>query len=188
LRTAPFAPEAKRLFIDILALRGTVLLVMKRVGGKDLLSQYSLVFLLAVTVRAQIEKTMLLFAHLDQNLDFKRLDASKKIRSVFPRQAKGSSWPPTAQLAAFLASVDILDEMYRSPEVHKTGRLWSLLLSGHFETCLNEVMSFFNEHQQVMIALANHLGEESPSKRLLTVGEVDSWNWQPNMSSVSSTR
>jgi hypothetical protein len=126
------APEPQRLFIDILTLRATVMLVAKRMWGKDMLAQYSLVFLLAFTVRAQIEKTMLMFAHLDPALNYPQLDASKKIRSVFLRQARGSSWEPTLRLAALLESVDILDDMYRSPEIHKTGRsveprlLWAL--------------------------------------------------------------
>src|SRR5262249_16718649 len=89
--------EAKKLLLDLLTLRATGILVAKHLNGtgKDLLLRYAQIFSLTSAVRAQIEKTMLLLAVLDPALNYGQLDSSKKIRSVFLKQAGNSTSPAT---------------------------------------------------------------------------------------------
>jgi hypothetical protein len=147
--------EAKKLLLDVLTLRATGVLVAKHLHGtrEDPLLQYAQIFSLTSAVRAQIEKTMLLLAILDPALNYKQLDNSKKIRSVFLRQAKDSTSPATKRFVSFLEAVDVLDDRYRNPELHKNGRLWGLVSSGHAGSILNEVLSFFNALQHVTGAI-----------------------------------
>jgi hypothetical protein len=147
--------EVKKLLLDVLTLRATGVLVAKHLNGtgEDPLLQYAQILSLTSAVRAQIEKTMLLLAMLDPALNYQRLDNSKKIRSVFLKQAKDSTSPATKRFASFLESVDLLDDKYRNPELHKNGRLWGLVTSGHAGSILNEVLAFFNALQHVTGAI-----------------------------------
>lgn len=155
--------ESKKLLLDMLTLRASAILVLRHVHGQDILSRYAAMFSLTCAVRAQIEKTMLFLARLDPALDYKQLDSSKRIRSTFLKQAAQSGYPATARMAAFLEGVEILDGRYRSPELHKTGRLWGLLYSGHVDTSLNEILAFLNELQGVTIGMIETLLSAHPS-------------------------
>lgn len=153
--------EAKKLLLDVLTLRAAAVLVAKHLNGEgdDPLLRYAQVFSLTSAVRAQVEKTMLLLAVLDPALNYRQLDSSKKIRSLFLRQAENSTSPATKRFASFLEAVDVLDDKYRNPEFHKNGRMWGLISSGHGGSILNEVLSFFNELQHVTSVILEAFSE-----------------------------
>lgn len=138
--------SVRRNALEIFALNAAIMQAMLAFHEKyNLLGQYTSVLTLSFLVRAKIEKLMLLFSKVDSMLDHKALLNSKKVRSTFLKQAKKSGLVLTQKFAYFLQNVDILDEQFRNPEAHKSGRLLNLVHNGKYPTLINELLSFHNE-------------------------------------------
>lgn len=151
-------PEVvKRRLLELYAMVMAEVRTLSRLNGQDLLSQYSASLALTLVVRAKIEKLMLLIAELDPAIDIKPLLNTKKLRSLFLRKAAASTFPLTQELSHFLNDVDLLDDHYRTPEAHKTGRLLPLLHNGSYNSVLNELLSYSNGSNLIFAKTLDYL-------------------------------
>ena len=165
LARADLSLEVKKFIIDLVALHSTAMLVITKLWDrKDTLTQYASVFILSFVTRSEIEKLMLLVAAIDPAMDLSKLERSKRVRRVFQAEVVKSDWDITRTLAQFVPNVSLLDDNYRSPEVHKRGRLLALVQGGHFGSLINEVLSFQNEAQGIFREICKSLTErEKPT-------------------------
>jgi hypothetical protein len=139
-------------------LRAAALLLMLKLQDKtNILKQFTTLFSVSFTARAQIEKLILLFAKIDPNINFKRIDDSKKVRSAFYKQALSSSMPLTIKFSRFLEDVQLLDEKYRNPEIHKSGRLLKIVHSGYYTNAMNEVLGYLNKVNEFYVDICDIL-------------------------------
>lgn len=151
--------DVKKIVLDIFTFHATSMHIIANVADErsGIIAEYSTVFQLAFVTRAISEKLMLLQSKLDIFLDFKKLDSSKKIKSVFKSQAVNSANKYTKELAIFVDTLDILDDNYRTPETHKMGKILGLICSGHYDTCMNEVLGFYNKAMEIFSGICNQI-------------------------------
>jgi hypothetical protein len=155
-------PErTRKLILDFYALHGTAYLIMIQLQSKsDMLLNYSQVFLLSFVTRALYEKLMLLMACIDPGLDYAKLEGGKSMKRKFVEQSKRGNLDLTKKLSEHLEDLELLDDYYRSPEVHKIGRLMGLVYNGYQISLLNEVCSFFNTANHFFIDICKFLRQQ----------------------------
>ena len=124
-----------------------------------MLAQYSSVFLLSFVTRAQYEKLMLLVASIDGTISYKRLDNSKKMKSTFIKESENSELEVTKHLRKSVANLELLDDNYRTPEVHKLGRILGLVYQEYYSSMINEVLSFQNEANFLFVEVCDYIRE-----------------------------
>jgi len=150
--------EIRKSLLDVFTLRACALYTVGKLhSASNALSEYSSVFLASFVTRAQFEKLMLLMARIDEALDYKKLDSSKKMKATFAKQAASSQFPLTKRLLGLVADLELLDDNYRTPETHKMGRILGLVNSQHFGTMLNEVLSFQNDANNFFMDVCRHI-------------------------------
>lgn len=78
-----------------------------------------------VRIRTLWEKLIGLAILLERPDDFDKILSAKRVRSAFIKNFKGSQHPITRDIWDYLHSVDIFEQRFRSPELHKIGRtIW----------------------------------------------------------------
>lgn len=154
----------RRLLLDCLVLRASAIQILMwgaNSNEKAELQHYTQIVSVTFLVRAQTEKLMLLCGHVDPELEYERL-TGKRVRQKFLDMARGSDLEVTKRIAAFVEGISILDENYRTPEAHKTGRNWGLVCSGYHESLSNEVMGYLNELQPLVSSVCEELSRSYP--------------------------
>lgn len=160
--------DIKKLILDIFALRACAIHLISRLhNNSDTLAQYSSVFLLSFVTRAQYEKLMLLVAKIDSTISYKRLDNSKKIKSTFVKESETSNLEITKHLRDFIINLELLDDNYRTPEVHKLGRILGLISQGYYSSMINEVLSFQNEANFLFIEVCNYIRQTNSQPKVI---------------------
>lgn len=116
----------------------------------NILKQYAGILACVFIARAKFEKMIFLVSALDTRGGYydKVVGGTKKLKSTFLRHSKDSKLPITARLQVIARNFDHFDEQFRTPEAHKNGRLFPLISDGHYNTLINEVLSFENELNQ----------------------------------------
>ena len=166
IRDEAISLAIRKLLLDFYTLRAAsicvganLVLARPKYPGKNNLTYYSKLLMTGTTTRAMYDRLMTLAATMDDELDEGRLSSNRSTKRAFLKQSATSSFPPTQMTREAVESLWILDDKYRSPELHKTGRLYSLVHAGHVDSLMNELCSFQNQATDLFNRFCAHLRE-----------------------------
>jgi hypothetical protein len=162
----------KKLLLDIYALKASLVrttILYTENNSKDnheqnFILKYTTIFTLTTISRTILEKLILIIGLIDKDLDYESLIGSKSIKRTFIKTGSKSIEPLTIELLKHITNIEILDENYRTPEIHKISRLLGMLseCKGEiFGSILNEIFSFQNWTTQFFKKICNKLKEEN---------------------------
>lgn len=104
------------------------LLQLARNTGKDVnarFKRYMYINNAIVRIRALWEKLIGLAILLERPDDFDKILSAKRVRSAFIKNFEDSQNPVVRDIWDYLHSIDLFEQRFRSPELHKIGRtIW----------------------------------------------------------------
>lgn len=154
-------PDIKKSLLDYCSLRAcAALLLQKFHDANEQINQYATAYLMSVITRSQYEKLILLTAKIDNSLDHDKLIGAKKMKKNFIKQANQSTQNNTKNLLQLVKNLEILDDDYRTPETHKSGRLLKLISDDHYGSLINEIMSFQNDADAYFRKICTEINNE----------------------------
>lgn len=157
----------QRKLLDILSLINSNILVYLSLGKqreKFVFVDYAIFFSLVVIIRAQMDKIALLIADIDSNIDYKKLKKEWKktnsLKNSFIKLASSSDDIMTKEAIDLLKNADILEDNFRTPEIHNIGRSLELVYLGYGEKLANIVYGYqtdiLNLLKKIIIYIRNN--------------------------------
>ena len=143
--------NVKKILLDIVGLIAAHLYnQIIHTNSKDIqaiyVQRYSALITSTFVIRAIIEKLILLIAQLDEDIEYRKIVDSKSMKSSFLKEAVKSNDPITKEFLHYITNVEILDNSFRTPEIHKLGRIFGLLNYdiNVYDSLFNEISAHFN--------------------------------------------
>lgn len=99
----------------------------RNISKGSIIGSYCKSFYGIVSTRAIYEKLIKLLSLLDPNIDEKKVENGKSIKGKFLKESVESDFPLTKIFVSILKNIYFLDDEFRTPEVHKFSRLFSML-------------------------------------------------------------
>ncbi|MEH2041940.1 hypothetical protein [Nostoc sp.] len=114
-----------------------------------------------VRIRAIWEKLIGLAVLLERPVDFNKVQSAKSVKSEFIKKFENSHNVVTQLIWDYLHSMVIFDEQFRTPELHKTGRIIHWSTQERYEVESNRLLAYRNDLNRVLIRIADLLLKNS---------------------------
>ncbi|MDF2387222.1 hypothetical protein JMG10_37560 [Nostoc ellipsosporum NOK] len=103
-----------------------------------------------VRIRAVWEKLIGLAVLLERPVDFNKVQGAKSVKSEFIKRFENSQNLVTQLIWDYLHSIVIFDEQFRTPELHKTGRIIHWATHEQYAVESNRVLAYRNDLNRVL--------------------------------------
>ena len=155
----------QRKLLDIISLINSNISIYLALNNQKNLKfvDYTIFFSLIVIVRAQADKIALLIADIDDTIDYQKLinawKSTNSLKKSFIKLALPSDNLITKDAINLLKNIDILEDNFRTPEIHNIGRSLELVYLGYGEKLANIAYSYQTDILNLLKKIILHLKE-----------------------------